>query len=104
MVKAGDYVHKILKVSTEEEEFLMFKEFYKIVLNEIKYPVIDDNILNALAKDNVYNDEKFLFFDDVEPMLKELVKKYKVGVVSDTWPSLEKKGGINYENSFYGNS
>ncbi|MBW9154497.1 HAD family hydrolase [Clostridium estertheticum] len=90
MGKASDYINKILKVSTQEEEFLMFKEFYRIALNEIQYPVIDDNVLTALAKDNVYNDEKFLFFDDVEPSLKVLVKKYKVGVVSDTWPSLER--------------
>ena len=104
MDKASDYINKILTVSTEEEEFLMFKEFYKILLNEIEYPFIDDNILNALAEDNVYNDEKFLFFDDVEPLLKELEKKYMLGVVSDTWPSLERvfinKGLKKYFSTF----
>ncbi|HEY5588822.1 MAG TPA: HAD-IA family hydrolase [Candidatus Paceibacterota bacterium] len=104
MDKASDYINKILTVSTEEEEFLMFKEFYKIVLNELEYPFIDDNILNALAEDNVYNDDKFLFFDDVEPLLKELEKKYMLGVVSDTWPSLERvfinKGLKKYFSTF----
>lgn len=104
MEKASDYIKKILTVSTEKEEFLMFKEFYKIVLNEIEYPFIDDNILNALAEDNVYNDEKFLFFDDVEPLLKVLEKKFILGVVSDTWPSLERvfinKGLKKYFSTF----
>jgi putative hydrolase of the HAD superfamily len=90
MRKACSYVDKISFVKTEEEEFLMFKEFYKIVLEESKYPYIDDFILSALAKDNVYNDEKFLFFDDVEYSLIKLSQSYKLGIVSDTWPSLQR--------------
>ncbi|WP_142412850.1 HAD-IA family hydrolase [Hathewaya massiliensis] len=90
MEKACNHINKILTVITEEEEFLMFKEFYEIVLNEIKYPYISKNIINDLAKDNVYNDEKFLFFDDVQPSLEKLSDRYILGVVSDTWPSLER--------------
>lgn len=90
MEKACNHINKILTVITEEDEFFMFKEFYEIVLNEIKYPYISENIINDLAKDNVYNDEKFLFFDDVQPSLEKLSDRYILGVVSDTWPSLER--------------
>lgn len=90
MQKAYDHIEKILLVKTEEEEYKMFKEFYEIVLKELKYPNIDNGIIELLAKDNVYNDEKFLFLDDVESSLVNLKERFKLGVVSDTWPSLER--------------
>ncbi|MCB2306633.1 HAD-IA family hydrolase [Clostridium estertheticum] len=90
MGKASVHINKILLVENEEQEFFMFKEFYKIVLDEINYPKVNNEIIELLARDNVYNDEKFLFFDDVESSLKKLKEKYLLGAVSDTWPSLER--------------
>ena len=90
MEKGCEHINKILLVESEEHEFSMFKEFYEIVLKEINYPNISSEVIGLLAKDNVYNDEKFLFFDDVESSLIGLRKKYLLGVVSDTWPSLER--------------
>jgi putative hydrolase of the HAD superfamily len=90
MNKACDHISKILLVKTEEDEFAMFKEFYEVVLKEIKYTNINEEIIDSLASDNVYNDDKFYFFDDVESGLQRLKDKYILGVVSDTWPSLER--------------
>lgn len=90
MGKACEHISKILLVETEDDEFSMFKEFYEIVLKNLNYPNINNEIIELLAKDNVYNDEKFLFFDDVEIALKSLKEEYLLGVVSDTWPSLER--------------
>ncbi len=90
MNKACDHINKMLLVKTEEDEFAMFKEFYEIVLKEIKYVSINEELINSLASDNVYNYDKFYFFDDVEPGLQRLKDKYILGVVSDTWPSLER--------------
>lgn len=84
------HISQTLLVETEEQEFNMFRKFYEIVLKEIKYPSINDEIIKFLARDNVYNDEKFLFFHDVKPALMKLKEKYLLGVVSDTWPSLER--------------
>lgn len=104
MEKACNYINKIKFVKTEEEEFQMFKEFYRIVLEEAKYANIDEFTLNALAEDNVFNDDKFLFFDDVEISIKKLSEEYILGVVSDTWPSLERvfinKGLKEYFSTF----
>jgi putative hydrolase of the HAD superfamily len=77
-------------VKTEEEEFLQFREFYSILFTECKYPYITDNLIDALARDYVYNDQKFMFFDDVDSTIKELHKWFKLGIISDTWPSLER--------------
>lgn len=90
MRKACEHINKILLVKTEEEEYSMFKEFYEIVLKEINYPNINNEIIELLSKDNVYNDDKFLFFDDINDSLNVLKDKYLLGVVSDTWPSLER--------------
>lgn len=90
MSKACEHINKILLVKTEEEEYSMFKEFYEIVLKEINYPNINNRVIELLAKDNVYNDDKFLFFDDINESLNLLKDKYLLGVVSDTWPSLER--------------
>lgn len=104
MKMACEHINKILLVETEEEEYSMFKEFYEIVLREIKYPDINREIIDLLAKDNVYNDDKFLFFQDVEQSLNILKDKYLLGVVSDTWPSLERvfinKGLRKYFSTF----
>jgi putative hydrolase of the HAD superfamily len=91
-------------VKTEEEEFLQFREFYSILLTECNYPYINDNLMTALARNNVYNDQKFMFFDDVESTIRELHNKFKLGIISDTWPSLERvfinKGFRDYFTSF----
>lgn len=104
MDKACNHINKIQLVESEEQEFLMFKEFYEIVLKEINYPDINDEIIELLARDCVYNDDKFLFFDDVEPSFKRLSENYKLGVVSDTWPSLDRvfinKGLKKYLSTF----
>lgn len=87
--KAYEYISEISLVKTEEE-YLMFKEFYEIVLKEINYTNLNSNVIELLARDNVYNDDKFLFFDDVKSTLDTLKDKYLLGVVSDTCPSLER--------------
>lgn len=44
--KASYHINKILLVKTEEQEFIMFKEFYEIVLKEINYLILMMKLLN----------------------------------------------------------
>lgn len=37
---------------------------------EINYPGIINDIANKIANDCVYNDEKFIFYEDVKEILK----------------------------------
>lgn len=90
MHKANKYMNDNMLIKTEIEEFLAFKEFYSILLKKCNYKSFDDNVITALANDNVYNDDKFEFFSDVAPSLKKLKVKYELGIVSDTWPSLDR--------------
>ncbi len=60
--------------------------------------------VSEIAKDAVYNDDKFLFYEDVFKVIPELGKRYRLGIVSDTWPSLERVfrnvGLRNYFSTF----
>ncbi|APC41259.1 hypothetical protein [Clostridium estertheticum] len=76
MEKASVHINKILLVENEEQEFFMLKKFYGIALDEINYSKANNEIIELLARDNVYNDEKFLFFDDVESSLKKLKENF----------------------------
>ena len=72
---------------TEEEEFKMFSDYYYKVLSDIKYPNISKELCNEIAKDCVYNDDKFIFYDDVIDNLKKLSDKYNLYIISNGWPS-----------------
>lgn len=95
MNRGRAYLRKNHDIKTEEAELRLFEGFYSIFLKTAGYPNIDDCIIKALAKETVYNDEKFLFFEDVVPTLKVLSSRFQLGVVSVSWPSLERVF-INY--------
>jgi len=71
----------------EEEEFKMFSDYYYEVLSDIKYPILNKEVCNAIAKDCVYNDDKFIFYDDVIDNLEILSNKYNLYIISNGWPS-----------------
>ena len=85
---------------TEKDEHKMFSNYYCNVLKDINYPNASLDIANKLADDCVYNDDKFIFFDDVYSILEELSKKYNLYIISNCWPSsfrvLKNKGIDKY--------
>ena len=85
---------------TEKDEHKMFSSYYCNVLKDINYPNASLDIANKLADDCVYNDDKFIFFDDVYSILEELSKKYNLYIISNGWPSsfrvLKNKGIDKY--------
>lgn len=88
--KAVQYLNQKNVILTEKEEFEHFIEFYRIIANELPVLELNDTSIVEIAKDTVYNDEKFLFHKDVFEIIPQLSENYKLGVVSDTWPSLER--------------
>jgi putative hydrolase of the HAD superfamily len=102
--KGGKYFHKHPVILTEIEELEHFVEFYNILATELPDLEISADYILEIAKDTVYNDDKFEFFEDVFEVIPKLNKYYKLGVVSDTWPSLErvfKNAGLReYFSSF----
>lgn len=75
------------EIYTEDEEYDMFCKFYYNVLKSMNYPNIQNEYIQALAYDCVYNDNKVKFYDEVISELKILSKEYDLYIISDAWPS-----------------
>lgn len=75
---------------TEEEEFNQFTVFYERILSDIGIKKDRSKKAELLAWDTVYNDDKFVFYDDVMEELHKAKKDYRIAVLSDTWPSLKR--------------
>jgi putative hydrolase of the HAD superfamily len=88
--KGDKYFRNHPLILTETEELEHFVEFYNIFAKELPDLQISADYILEIAKDTVYNDEKFEFFEDVFEVIPKLSQHYKLGVVSDTWPSLER--------------
>lgn len=50
-----------------------------------------DEILDAIADDQVYSDRFYHVYDGVHAMLARLSKRYKLGIISDTVPSVSER-------------
>ena len=102
--KGGKYFHNHPLILTEIEELEHFLEFYNVFAKELPELGLSEEYILEIAKDTVYNDDKFEFFEDVFKVIPKLSQHYKLGVVSDTWPSLErvfKNAGLRkYFSSF----
>lgn len=88
--KGDKYFHNHPLILTELEELEHFVEFYSIFAKELPDLEVSANYILEIARDTVYNDEKFEFFQDVFEVIPKLSQHYKLGVISDTWPSLER--------------
>ncbi|SFM53544.1 putative hydrolase of the HAD superfamily [Paenibacillus sp. 1_12] len=77
-------------ILTEQEEFQHFIHFYKLFSEQLPELKLTDTQIQSIARDTVFNDEKFYFHDDVFDVIPKLSESYQLGVVSDTWPSLER--------------
>ncbi|QSX05909.1 HAD-IA family hydrolase [Sedimentibacter sp. zth1] len=103
-LKAGEYISKQFLIETEEDEYKHFLKFYRIFFENVPELNVNDEDIEYIAKDLVYNYDKYQFFKDVYDTLPILKNKYKLAVVSDAWPSLEnvfiKAGFRDYFSSF----
>ena len=86
--KAKDFLDEHHLLRTVEEEFEQFKAFYKIMFDGVGMKDMD-RIAGDLARHAVYNENKVVFYDDVLPGLQALKARWRVVVISDTWPSLK---------------
>lgn len=102
--KAYDYINSCKLIKTQEEEYIHFIEYYKIFFKELPELKLNTNDVEGVARDLVYNPQKYTFFHEVANVIGMLSKEYKLGVVSDAWPSLsavfEEVGLRNYFSTF----
>lgn len=75
---------------TEQEEYDLYVKYYKMIDSELELGFTTDEILE-IARDHVCNDDNYVIFEDSVSTLRTLKERgYKLGIISDTWPSIER--------------
>lgn len=90
IAKGIEYAAKHHLISTQEEEIDRFNHFYKIISDELELNLTNEEII-AISTDRATNMDNYIIYDDVIEVLTELKKHYKIGIISDTWPSITKQ-------------
>ena len=94
--RAQKYLSDNHLLFTEEEELRQYETAYSIIANELPELGLLNEQVNEIAYYRQYMNSVVLF-DDTVLTLDTLKGKYKLGLISDTWPSVKrwlKYGGI----------
>lgn len=75
---------------TETEELDRFVNYYRTIAEMLPEINVSKEQADVIAFDRVYNDSNYIFFDDAKKTLEKLNEKYKIGVISDTDPSIKR--------------
>lgn len=86
--KGIEYFKEHHLMSTLEDEYDVVLNFYKIVSDELNLNLTEQE-LKDVAYDRTYNMNNYVIYDGVIETLTELSKKFRMGVISDTCPSME---------------
>lgn len=81
---------KSRQITTEKEEYEMFYEFYDLILREINYPYYSSELIDLLAYNFAYENDKYRFYKNIEKELEHLKDKYKLILLTDNWPSVSR--------------
>ena len=101
--EADKYIVTQKFMTTKEEEYQHFIKFYEIFSSQLAELQLTADAIKNIAKDLVFNPEKYVFYDDALSVIPKLKSKYKLAIVSDAWPSLldvyEEKDMTSYFDS-----
>ncbi len=86
--EADKYIVTKTLITTKEEEYRHFVRFYEIFASQLPELRLTCDKIENIAKDLVFNSEKYVFYDDAIDAISKLRGKYKLAIVSDAWPSL----------------
>lgn len=70
------------------EEYLQFYRFYEELAQKLGLELTSDEI-GLIARDRTYNMDNYVPYPDAREVVEKLSRSYKLGVISDTWPSIE---------------
>ncbi|WP_312092157.1 HAD-IA family hydrolase [Niallia sp.] len=72
----------------EAEEFVRYSNYYKIIAKQLPELKLSEKQAEIIAYDRVYNNSNYVFYDDAKKTIECLKEKYKIGLISDTDPSI----------------
>ncbi len=74
---------------TLDEEYRQNIEAYKIIADCLPELNLSYEMIKDIAYDRTYNMKNYSFYDGVKEVFQSLTIKYKLGIISDTWPSAD---------------
>lgn len=83
-----NYLERNHLLKDEEEEVTTLYHYYKIISDELKLGMSSENIKNV-AEDRTYNMENYVIYPDAKQVIRSLSETYRLGIISDTWPSID---------------
>ena len=83
-----DYLGKNHRLRDEEEEAELFSHYYRIVSESLQLKLAEDEI-TALARDRTFNMDNYVIYPDARKVIETLSRTHRLGIISDTWPSIE---------------
>lgn len=86
--KSFVYLNQNHFLRTVEEEYHQFVRFYTEISTNLCLDLGASQI-EEIAHDRTYNMDNYRAYPDAEKVLSALSQSYKLGVISDTWPSIE---------------
>ena len=84
-------------VLTEEDELKQFETFYSMLADDLPELALTEQQIRDIAYTKIYDMDNYIYYGDTVGTLDVLKGRYKLGVISDTWPSIErilKHGGV----------
>ena len=82
------YLERNHLVRSEEEEAGQFYRFYAMVSDALGLGLTEEELRDA-ARDRTYNMGNYVVYPNTAPVLEALSRTHRLGVISDTWPSIE---------------
>lgn len=83
-----DYLAKNHLVLTEAEEAEQFYRYYGMISDRLQLR-LTENELRQAAWDRTYNPDNYVLYPDTKKVLGALSLTHRLGIISDTWPSIE---------------
>ena len=77
-------------VTTVEAEIEQFYQYYSILSDELGLHLSEEQ-RRAVARDRACNMENYIPYPGIKEVLETLSKTHKLGVISDTWPSIDRQ-------------
>lgn len=87
--EANDYLEAHHHISTLEEEYDRMLQYFTIVAQKLPELGATRQDIEAAALEKVYQSQHtYNLMEDAIPTLEALKGRYKLGIISDTWPSI----------------
>ena len=83
-----DYLLKNHLIRDEAEEVRLLTHYYRIVSETLRLELTED-ALTEIARDRTYNMDNYVLYPGAKQAIEALSRKYRLGIISDTWPSIE---------------